>query len=85
MDKPPPAPRGKPYQVLRGFYFNDDAWDGSDLCTADRTAHVIATARVVDVFKRARIGNVRFVRLDEYEQAVSDFKILGLWPASRLT
>jgi len=85
VDKPPPAPRGRSYQVLRGLYFQNDAWDGSDFSTVDRTAKLVASARVVDAFKRARIGNVRFVRLDEYEQAVSDFRQFGLWPAERQT
>lgn len=80
IDKPPIVPGGKPYQVLRGIYFEDDYWDGNDFCLMGTTLTIIVTRRVVQLFKRYRIRNVEFIRLPEVEVDVHIFVIQGLWP-----
>ncbi len=83
IDKPPIVPGGKPYQVLRGLYFEGDYWDGQDFCLMGSTLTIIVTERVVRLFKRHRIRNVEFIRLPEVEVDVEDFKIQGRWPPER--
>ncbi len=83
IDKPPIVPKGKPYKVLRGLYFEGDAWDGSDLCVVGGTSIKVASPRVRAVLKRAKISNVTFTPLATKELDVSIFVSFGRWPAAR--
>jgi hypothetical protein len=59
-----------PYRVLKGIYFQDDYWDGSDFCLMDNTYMMIVTEKVVRAFKHERIRNVEFIPLPEHETNV---------------
>jgi hypothetical protein len=61
---------GGRFPVLRGFYFAEESWDGSDLFMETRpTGWIFATRRVVDLFRVNKFRNVQFERLDEMEIA----------------
>jgi hypothetical protein len=63
--KPAPTPKGKPYQVYKGFYFDESQWDGSDIFLA---GGLIVVARAVQrAFKRTKVTNVRFTPLADVE------------------
>jgi len=78
--KPPPTERGKPWEALKGLYFEDDFWDGSDFCLMGTTSTIIVTERVVKAFKRAKIRNVIFTPLPEEETDAAVYEVQGLWP-----
>lgn len=80
VDKQPIVPTGKPYQVLKGFYFEADYWDGSDFTIVSGRKPIIVTGRVVDAFKKAKIKNVEFIGLKEREIALDTLEIWGVWP-----
>ncbi len=67
VDKPPPTPQGQGYQVYRGLYFDESQWDGSDMFWVER-ADPVVTEKVFQLFKRNKISNVRFIRLDQDER-----------------
>lgn len=71
---------GVPVEMLKGLYFEDDFWDGSDFCLMGTTITIIVTERVVKAFKRAKIRNVTFTRLPEDETPASVYEVQGLWP-----
>lgn len=66
--KPPPAPRGKSYQVYKGLYFDESQWDGSDIFLVD--GRKVVTQQVCDEFRRAKVTNVRFTSLTDVETDV---------------
>lgn len=80
VDRPAPAPGGKPYQTLRGLYFQNDHWDGSDFSIVDATCIIVVTGRVVRAFRHAKIRNVRFVPLFESEIDIAILRQRGQWP-----
>lgn len=80
VDKPPIVPGGAPYQVLRGLFFQNDAWDGSDFCVVDETTITVVTERVVGVFREQKIRNVVFTPLSTYEENMRNLRTLGLSP-----
>jgi hypothetical protein len=65
VTKPAPTPGGKPYQVFKGFYFDESQWDSSDIFLAGGLRVVIRA--VQKAFKRARVTNVYFTPLADVE------------------
>lgn len=53
----------EPGRFLRGTFFDDDSWDGSDFFSPVGTLVLFVTVRVKRCFDRHKIANVRFVRL----------------------
>jgi hypothetical protein len=80
VDKSPKVPGGKPYQVLRGFYFENNEWDRSDFCVPGVAGSPIVTHSVVEAFERANVIGVEFTPVREYEADLSIYKIAGTWP-----
>jgi hypothetical protein len=66
ITKPPMTTNGEPYNVYKGFYFEDEKWDGSDIFRV-YSSHKIVTKKVKEAFKRAKIVNVMFTQLLEDE------------------
>ncbi|MHB1295631.1 MAG: hypothetical protein ACYC4R_11630 [Anaerolineae bacterium] len=64
---PPPTPTGRGGKVYRGLYFHEADWDGSDFFWVDNCGGRVVTERVYRLFRRHKIGNVRFVPLPEVE------------------
>ena len=64
-----------------GHFFEPSSWDGSDFSVPVRDSHGrassqrIATDRVVKLFKRNRVTNVRWVRLSEVRFSTANFEI----------
>lgn len=59
-------PGGK--ELLRGFYFDEDSWDGNDFFMEERpTGWIFVTRRVVDLFLANEIRNVQFEQFAEME------------------
>ena len=65
VTKPPPAPRGRSYDVYKGLYFDEDQWDGSDMFWVDGVRVVVD--RVKSLFEQHKVANVRFTPLTERE------------------
>ena len=82
VDKPPVVSGGAPYQVLRGEYFKDDEWDGSDFFVMGFGGHTpYVTERVVQAFNDAGVTEVEFTSLTEHETNLDGLKIIiGSWP-----
>jgi hypothetical protein len=53
--------------MLRGIYFGLDAWDGSDIFTADGTAFTFVTQKVRDLLLKNKITNISLERVTEIE------------------
>lgn len=80
IEKPPIVPGGPSDISLKGMYFENDEWDGSDFCLMGHTISCIVTERVAQVFRRAKIRNVRFIQLVQEETPASVYEVQGLWP-----
>ena len=65
ITKPPPAPRGKSYDVYKGLFFDEGQWDGSDLFWVGGVRVVVE--KVKRVFERSGVENVVFTPLPERE------------------
>lgn len=65
ITKPPPAPRGRSYDVYRGLYFDAEEWDGSDMFWVGRVRVVVE--KVKKVFEQNKVSNVCFTLLTERE------------------
>ncbi|MHB1295628.1 MAG: hypothetical protein ACYC4R_11615 [Anaerolineae bacterium] len=65
--KPPPVPGGNAWTAYHGLYFHEADWDGSDFFRVDKSGGEVVTERVYRLFKRHKIGNVRFVPLPKVE------------------
>ena len=57
--------RGDGYAVVKGLEIDMSTWDGADLFMGSDSGFVIATDRVRQLFKRAKIGNVSFVPAED--------------------
>jgi hypothetical protein len=69
--KDPITPKGKPYRVWKGLYFDLDTWDGSDIFVPKTTGFMIVTERVKVAIEKARFKNFDFERLTEIERMIS--------------
>jgi hypothetical protein len=67
--------------VFRGQYFEPNSWDGSDFfmekpdTQSRKTGFVMVTAAVREAFRIAKINNIRFVPLSEWEIDTSIYEI----------
>jgi hypothetical protein len=58
------------FAVWRGVYFTPSTWDGSDVFVMAGGVLAIITEPVKRVLERAKISNVSFVRLTEFEEPI---------------
>lgn len=65
VTRPPPAPRGKSYDVYRGLYFDEAQWDGSDMFWVGGVRVVVD--KVKRVLELNGVENVAFTPLAERE------------------
>ena len=63
--KPPPAPRGKSYDVYKGLYFDENQWDGSDMFWVGGVRVVVE--EVKRVLEQNGVENLAFTPLAERE------------------
>jgi hypothetical protein len=66
VDKPPPVPGGRGYQVYRGLYFDERQWDGSDMFWVS-DGGIVVTEKVFGLFRRHKIRNVKLTLHSEVE------------------
>lgn len=66
-------PRGR-FPRYRGLYFSSDSWDQSDLfMSSDKlTDWRLVTQRLVDLFKKHKVSNIRFEPISRLETVASD-------------
>jgi hypothetical protein len=62
------VPRGRYY---RGGWFDPATWDGSDLFYSQNWGFPLVVERVRNLFVRAKIKNIEFVRFTDYEMPES--------------
>ncbi|WP_228238082.1 hypothetical protein [Allomuricauda sp. M10] len=66
---------------VKGFYFKNDYWDGSDLfmCNPDEngnsTMHRFCTDKVLDLFNKEKIKNIDFENLNESTLAIALYEV----------
>jgi hypothetical protein len=69
------------FPVLRGCFFAESSWDGSDLFMeqpderGNRTLNRYVTGRVLKAFRRSRISNLRIEKLSDLEVSASVYEI----------
>ncbi|RKQ88366.1 hypothetical protein C8N24_6408 [Solirubrobacter pauli] len=63
-----PIAAGTAMKGLRGLYFGLDQWDGSDVFSPEGAFTVIVTDRVRHAITAAKLTNVRFLSVLEFEQ-----------------
>lgn len=57
------------FPVWKGLFFDPDSWDGSDFfMPAQTVGHVLVVEEVKKALERAKIKNVGFTRLDQFER-----------------
>ena len=62
--------RGGIFPVWKGFFFAPASWDGSDFfMAAGRSGSVLVVEAVKKAFERAKVRNVDFEPLDQYERS----------------
>lgn len=54
-------------QIYRGGWFDAATWDGSDIFRSVHGGWILVVERVQDLFASARISNVKFTRITEFE------------------
>jgi hypothetical protein len=60
------------FPVLKGLLFDPASWDGSDFfMPAQRFSFVFVVEAVKKAFERAKIRNVKFTPLDQFERSWS--------------
>ncbi|WP_214114707.1 hypothetical protein [Aequorivita echinoideorum] len=66
---------------IKGFYFEKDYWDGSDLFmdnpdeNGNTTVFRFCSQKVVDLFKKEKIKNINFTNLNEPTLAIELYKV----------
>ena len=55
---------------LRGYYFDETTWDGSDFFCPEKTGHIFVTQAVKKIFEEAKITNVVFEKIVEAERDI---------------
>jgi len=78
ITKPTPAPKGRPYKVYKGIYFDASKWDGSDVFKPSDSNRIYILEPVVKLLNKEKIRNNRLTKTTEAEANVSDFEILGI-------
>jgi hypothetical protein len=64
----PPLYEGGPDRPgLRGFYFEDDVWDGSDVFTCENAPLFLCSLKVKEAISALNPTNIVFTSLTEYE------------------
>ncbi|WP_407740608.1 hypothetical protein [Hyalangium sp.] len=57
------------FPVWKGLFFDPDSWDGSDFfIPGERVGYVLVVEEVKKAFERAKIKNVSFTPLDQFER-----------------
>jgi len=54
-------------RMLRGIWFDEGTWDGSDLFTLKGTCFLLATDRIVRAMRKARLKGIEWSRQSEVE------------------
>lgn len=67
--KPAPVPGGQPYDAWVGMYFNPKSWDGSDIFVPKGMTCTIMTEPVMQALAKAKVTNIDFTRLTEFERS----------------
>jgi hypothetical protein len=70
IQKEPITQSGKKYSVYKGFYFEENKWDGSDVFRVGN-GYIIVTKAVRDLFTNTKIRNVEFIALPDDETNTS--------------
>lgn len=73
FDKEMPSRRLSTY--YRGLYFYENQWDGSDLFWIGVGTPAVV-GRVYKLFRKEKIGNVRFTSLPDFEVSESNFQLM---------
>lgn len=66
------TPRGRSAS-FKGLYFEPESWDGSDLFMSrsdnygKSTAFVYASKKLVEIFKKAKVKNIKFTNFNDFE------------------
>jgi hypothetical protein len=72
------------FPIGKGLLFDPESWDGSDLfMPADRFGYKFMVEGVKKAFERAKIRNVSFTPLDQFEVEMMDLEKAGVVPPSR--
>lgn len=67
--RPAPVPGGQAYDVWVGMYFAERSWDGSDIFMPKATTYAIVVEAVMQALTRAKVTNIKFTRLTEFERS----------------
>ena len=76
IKRAPYVPGGSIPLVYKGFFFDETAWDGSDIFRV-HPSNKIVTRALKDAFVKANIRNVRFLTLADYETDTIVYKKFG--------
>jgi len=57
----------QPPKTKVGLYFDPATWDGNDIFMPQDTMHIIVDERVKRAIEEARLTNMRFARLSDYD------------------
>jgi hypothetical protein len=63
------APDGRTSKAYKGFYFDENKWDGSDIFRI-HPSWLVVTKTLKESFIKAKIGNVKYIALPDEETSV---------------
>jgi hypothetical protein len=70
IEREPIALGGKVRKVYKGFYFDENKWDGADIFRV-HTSWLVVTKAVRDAFIKSKIRNVEFIALPDEETSTT--------------
>jgi len=71
------APSGKPFPHFKGLQFDSALWDGSDLfMDTCGSGYVLTTERVAKLFKKHKVTNCKFERIEDMQLLAQEHKII---------
>jgi len=66
----PVVPGGEGHYYRRGWLFDPETWDGSDLFCPEKSGAIFVTQRVKEATEQARLTNIMFKPITEMESMV---------------
>lgn len=69
---------GGVFPYWRGVRFDPSTWDGSDLFMPEDSTWILVTEEVKRAFDRAKVRNVLFQRVTEFEIDEATLRIWGI-------
>ena len=66
--RPPRVPKGKPFEVYIGMFFEPSTWEGSEIFCPEGRSTIFVLEHVMKSLKKNKVKNLLFHKSSEYER-----------------